>query len=287
MIRPHPVYLDVDITVPLPYFRKPIIAMNFENILLEELEPGIFLLTINRPKVFNALNQATVAEIKKARDLLEQNTEARVLLLTGAGSKAFVAGADIKEMHNMSGIQGRDFSQEGLRVFRSLETLPIPVIAVVNGYCLGGGCELAMSCDWIIASDNAFFGQPEVNLGITPGFGGTQRLPRLVGRGRTMEMTMTGRQIPAEEARDWGLVNHVYSSGELMEKALETARDIIKKGPVALELTKDTILRGQDMDLDNACSLESKAFGLSFSTEDQKEGMTAFMEKRSPKFNGN
>ena len=261
--------------------------MNFENILLEELEPGIFLLTINRPKVFNALNQATVAEIKKARDLLEQNSKARVLLLTGAGSKAFVAGADIKEMHNMSGIQGRDFSQEGLRVFRSLETLPIPVIAVVNGYCLGGGCELAMSCDWIIASDNAFFGQPEVNLGITPGFGGTQRLPRLVGRGRTMEMTMTGRQIPAEEARDWGLVNHVYSSGELMEKALETARDIIKKGPVALELTKDTILRGQDMDLDNACSLESKAFGLSFSTEDQKEGMTAFMEKRSPKFNGN
>ncbi|MCP4288384.1 MAG: enoyl-CoA hydratase/isomerase family protein [Gammaproteobacteria bacterium] len=260
--------------------------MIFENILLDELEPGIFLLTINRPKVFNALNQATVAEIKRARDLLEANPEARVLLLTGSGSKAFVAGADIKEMHNMSGIQGRDFSQEGLKVFRSLETLPIPVIAVVNGYCLGGGCELAMSCDWIIASDNAFFGQPEVNLGVTPGFGGTQRLPRLVGRGRTMEMTMTGRQISAEEARDWGLVNHVYNSGELMEKALETARDIIKKGPVALELTKDTILRGQDMDLDNACALESKAFGLSFSTEDQKEGMTAFMEKRTANFHG-
>lgn len=260
--------------------------MNFENILLEELEPGIFLLTINRPKVFNALNQATVAEIRRARDLLEANPKARVLLLTGAGSKSFVAGADIKEMHNMSGIQGRDFSQEGLRVFRSLETLPIPVIAVVNGYCLGGGCELAMSCDWIIASENAFFGQPEVNLGITPGFGGTQRLPRLIGRGRTMELTMTGRQISAEEAKDWGLVNHVYKPGELMEKALQTARDIIKKGPVALELTKDTILRGQDMDLDNACALESKAFGLSFSTEDQKEGMAAFMEKRSPEFHG-
>lgn len=260
--------------------------MNFENILLEELEPGIFLLTINRPKVFNALNQATVAEIRRARDLLEANPKARVLLLTGAGSKSFVAGADIKEMHNMSGIQGRDFSQEGLRVFRSLETLPIPVIAVVNGYCLGGGCELAMSCDWIIASENAFFGQPEVNLGITPGFGGTQRLPRLIGRGRTMELTMTGRQISAEEAKDWGLVNHVYKPGELMEKALQIARDIIKKGPVALELTKDTILRGQDMDLDNACALESKAFGLSFSTEDQKEGMAAFMEKRSPEFHG-
>ena len=260
--------------------------MNFENILLEELEPGIFLLTINRPKVFNALNQATVAEIRRARDLLEANPKARVLLLTGAGSKSFVAGADIKERQNMSGIQGRDFSQEGLRVFRSLETLPIPVIAVVNGYCLGGGCELAMSCDWIIASENAFFGQPEVNLGITPGFGGTQRLPRLIGRGRTMELTMTGRQISAEEAKDWGLVNHVYKPGELMEKALQTARDIIKKGPVALELTKDTILRGQDMDLDNACALESKAFGLSFSTEDQKEGMAAFMEKRSPEFHG-
>jgi len=260
--------------------------MIFDNILLEELEPGIFLLTINRPQVFNALNQATVAEIKKARDLLEQNADARVLLLTGAGSKAFAAGADIKEMQHMSGIQGRDFSQEGLRVFRSLETLPIPVIAVVNGYCLGGGCELAMSCDWIIASDNAVFGQPEVNLGVTPGFGGTQRLPRLVGRGRTMEMTMTGRHVSAQEAKEWGLVVHVYKQGELMQKALETARDITKKGPVALELTKDTILRGQDMDLDNACALESKAFGLSFSTEDQKEGMTAFMEKRTAKFHG-
>lgn len=260
--------------------------MNFANIILEELEPGIFLLTINRPEVYNALNQATVADIKNARDQVEKNPDARVLLVTGAGSKAFVAGADIKEMHNMSGIQGRDFSLEGLRVFRSLETLPIPVIAVVNGYCLGGGCELAMSCDWIIASENAYFGQPEVNLGITPGFGGTQRLPRLIGRGRTMELTMTGRQISAEEAKEWGLVNHVYAQGELMQKALETARNIVKKGPVALELTKDTILRGQDMDLDNACALESKAFGLSFSTEDQKEGMTAFLEKRAAKFKG-
>ncbi|MCB1760258.1 MAG: enoyl-CoA hydratase/isomerase family protein [Gammaproteobacteria bacterium] len=260
--------------------------MDFENILLEELEPGIFLLTINRPKVFNALNRATVAEIKRARDLLDANPLARVLLLTGAGSKAFVAGADIKEMHNMSGIEGRDFSMDGLAVFRSLETLKIPVIAVVNGYCLGGGCELAMSCDWIIASDNAAFGQPEVNLGVTPGFGGSQRLPRLIGRGRTMELMMTGRQISAEEARDWGLVNHVYPSGELMEKALQTARDITSKGPVALELTKDTVLRGQDMDLDNACALESKAFGLTFSTLDQKEGMAAFMEKRKAEFVG-
>ncbi|MCB1763948.1 MAG: enoyl-CoA hydratase/isomerase family protein [Gammaproteobacteria bacterium] len=260
--------------------------MNFANIILEELEPGIFLLTINRPEVYNALNQATVADIKNARDQVEKNPDARVLLVTGAGSKAFVAGADIKEMHNMSGIQGRDFSLEGLRVFRSLETLPIPVIAVVNGYCLGGGCELAMSCDWIIASENAYFGQPEVNLGITPGFGGTQRLPRLIGRGRTMELTMTGRQISAEEAKEWGLVNHVYAQGELMQKALETARNIVKKGPVALELTKDTILRGQDMDLDNACALESKAFGLSFSTDDQKEGMAAFLEKRAAVFHG-
>jgi enoyl-CoA hydratase len=260
--------------------------MEFENILLEELEEGIFLLTINRPKVFNALNRATVAEIKRARDLLDANPKARVLLLTGAGSKAFVAGADIKEMHDMSGMEGRDFSMDGLAVFRSLETLKIPVIAVVNGYCLGGGCELAMSCDWIIASDNAAFGQPEVNLGVTPGFGGSQRLPRLIGRGRTMELMMTGRQISADEARDWGLVNHVYPAGELMEKALDIARDITTKGPVALELTKDTVLRGQDMDLDNACALESKAFGLTFSTRDQKEGMTAFMEKRKAKFIG-
>ncbi len=258
--------------------------MDYENILLEEIEAGIWLLTVNRPRSFNALDSRTLKEIHRAALQIGDTGDARVLLLTGAGNKAFVAGADIAEMQSMSGIQGRDFSQIGMRAFRALELLPIPVIALVNGYCLGGGCELAMACDWILASDNAVFGQPEVNLGVTPGFGGSQRLPRLIGRARAMELLVTGRQLKATEALEWGLVNHVHPADRLRDEGLAMARTILEKGPIAVKLVKEAVQRGQDLDLDNGCTLESEVFGLCFSTEDQKEGMSAFLEKRSPTY---
>lgn len=258
--------------------------MSYQNILLEQVEDGIHLLTVNRPQAYNALNSATLQEIHAAAEEIAHNDSARVLIVTGAGDKAFVAGADIAEMQNMSALEGRRMAQLASRAMRRLELLRIPVIALVNGYCLGGGCELAMACDWIIASEKAVFGQPEVNLGITPGFGGTQRLQRLIGRARAMEMIVTGRHVKAEEALAWGLVNHLYPADQSMQQALESARLIIQKGPVAVGLAKQAVQRGQDLDLDNACLLESELFGLCFSTDDQKEGMSAFLEKRPPAF---
>ena len=260
--------------------------MSYESILLETPEDGIYLLTINRPKVLNALNSATIAEIDDAIRQVRGDAQARALLITGAGDKAFVAGADISEMQGMSALEAKDFGQRGLNVFRSLENLPVPVIAVVNGYALGGGCELAMSCDWILAAENAAFGQPEVNLGVPPGFGGTQRLLRLVGRGIAMEMLMTGRQVKAEEALRIGLATKVYPQEQLMAEALEVARIIKTKGPIAVRLAKEVVQRGQDLDLENACVLESEVFGLAFSTEDQREGMRAFLERRPAAFRG-
>jgi len=260
--------------------------MNYENIVLEEKEPGIYLLTLNRPKALNALNSALLEELGKVASSLATQASARVLLITGAGEKAFVAGADISEMQNFSPLQAREFSAKGIAVMRTLERLPIPVVALVNGYCLGGGCELAMSCDFILASHRAVFGQPEVNLGIPPGFGGTQRLARLVGRARALELIVTTRQVKADEAVQIGLANHVYPDTELLEKGLEIARSIASKGPVAVRLAKQAVQRGQDLDLDNACALESELFGLSFSSDDQKEGMAAFLAKRPAKFVG-
>lgn len=260
--------------------------MAFENILLETPEQGVYLLTVNRPKALNALNPATIAEIGQAVAQVAADPGARVLLVTGAGDKAFVAGADISAMQNFSAVEAKEFSLQGLRVFRSLENLPVPVIAVVNGYCLGGGCELAMSCDWILASDKALFGQPEVNLGVTPGFGGTQRLTRLVGRALALELITTARNLKADEALAVGLATHVYPTEALREEAFKMARAIASKGPVAIRLAKETIQRGQDLDLDNACVLESDAFALCFTTGDQKEGMTAFLEKRKANFSG-
>ncbi len=258
--------------------------MEYENILLEEVETGIFKLTINRPRSFNALNGATLDDIALALDVIAKNEQARVLLVTGAGEKAFIAGADISEMQSKSALEARLFGEKGQQTLRKIETLPIPTIAVVNGFALGGGCELAMSCDWIIASERAQFGQPEVNLGVTPGFGGSQRLPRLIGRAKAMEMVTTGRSLKAAEALEWGLANHVHPAEELMDKALDTARLIASKGPVAVRLTKESVQRGQDMDLDNACILEKELFALCFATEDQKEGMSAFLEKRKAEF---
>ena len=260
--------------------------MAYQNVILEQVEPGIYRLTVNRPKALNALNAATLDEIGAAALEVGADPGARALILTGAGDKAFVAGADIVEMRNMTAIEGREFSQRGMRAFRNLELLGVPAIAAVNGYCLGGGCELAMSCDWILASDRAVFGQPEVNLGVTPGFGGTQRLTRLVGKARAMELLTTGRNVKADEAVRIGLAVRVVPADQLMDEAMATARTIAAKGPVAVRLVKEAVQRGQDLDLDNACIFESEMFGLCFSTEDKAEGMGAFLEKRKPQWKG-
>lgn len=260
--------------------------MNYQNILLDRPDEGIYVLTVNRPRVLNALNSATIDEIGEALRETRQDPEARVLLVTGAGDKAFVAGADISQMREMSALQARAFSRRGMEVFRALENLPIPAIAAVNGYALGGGCELAMACDWIIAADNASFGQPELSLGVPPGFGGTQRLLRLVGRGPAMELLMTGRQVKADEALRLGLATQVYPRDRLMAEALSLAQVIKTKGPIALKLAKEAVQRGQDLDLDNACVLESELFALAFSSDDQREGMQAFLERRPAVFRG-
>jgi len=260
--------------------------MTYQNIILEHAEPGICVLTVNRPKALNALNAATLDELADAIARVAEDSAARVLLVTGAGDKAFVAGADISAMQTMSALEAHAFSEKGQRVMHALEALPIPVIALVNGYALGGGCELAMACDWILASERAVFGQPEVNLGIPPGFGGTQRLARLTGRARALELVTTGRQVKADEALAIGLVNQLMPAEQLMGKGLETARLLASKAPVAIRACKQAVQRGLDLDLANGCVLETNLFAVAFGTADRKEGMTAFLEKRSPKFEG-
>lgn len=260
--------------------------MSYQNILFEQPEPGIHLLTVNRPKALNALNSDTLAEIGRAIDAVAADPASRVLLVTGAGDRAFVAGADISQMQAFTPLDAKRFSALGQDTFRKIELLPVPAIALVNGYALGGGCELAMACDFIFASERASFGQPEVNLGVIAGFGGTQRLPRLVGRAMAMELLVTGRQVKADEALRIGLANAVLPAADLVAHGLATARLIASKGPVAVRLTKQAVQRGQDMDLANACGLEPDLFGLCCSTDDQKEGMRAFLEKRPAKFQG-
>ena len=260
--------------------------MNYQNILLEQPEAGIYLLTLNRPKALNALNAATLDEIGSAVKTVAADDRARVLLVTGAGDKAFVAGADIAEMKDATIEQGRAISERGMNVMYALEALTVPVIALVNGYALGGGCELALACDWILASDNAAFGQPEVNLGIPPGFGGTQRLPRRIGPARALELLTTARQVKAQEAAAIGLVNHVYPAAELRAKGLEAARLIAAKGPVAVRLVKQAVRRGGNLDLFTACALETDLFAQAFGTQDRNEGMAAFLEKRPARFTG-
>ena len=260
--------------------------MTLHNLLLEQPEPGIYLLTVNRPQALNALNAETLDELLQAAAQVAADPAARVLLVTGAGDKAFVAGADIGAMQRLTADQARAFSEKGMQVMRALETLPVPVIALVHGYALGGGCELAMACDWIIATDRAVFGQPEVSLGIPPGFGGTQRLARLVGRARALELITTGRQFRADEALAIGLVSRVVPAAELRGKGLETARTIAAQGPVAVRLAKQAVYRGLELDLANACAYETGAFAQAFTTADQQEGMRAFLEKRTAQFSG-
>jgi enoyl-CoA hydratase len=258
----------------------------YQNVTLATPDAGIYLLTINRPKSLNALNADTLDEIAAAVAQVGADSGARALLVTGAGEKSFVAGADISQMQDFDSAQAQAFSERGNRTFRAFETLAVPAVALVNGYALGGGCELAMACDWIVASERAMFGQPEVNLGVVAGFGGTQRLTRLVGRAMAMDLLVTGRMIKADEALRIGLVNQVVPPDQLLEKGIEIARTIASKGPVAVRLTKQIVQRGQDLDLVNACQQEAYAFGLCCATEDQKEGMKAFLEKRPARFTG-
>jgi enoyl-CoA hydratase len=255
--------------------------MTYQNLSLESAEGGqVAVLTVNRPKALNALNAETLGELMQALAQVADDKAARVLLITGGGDKAFIAGADIAAMQAMSALEAQAFSEKGQRVMQAIEALPIPVIALVNGYALGGGC------DWIIAAERAVFGQPEVNLGIPPGFGGTQRLARLIGRARALELVTTGRQVKPPEALRIGLVNEVVADTQLMEKGLEMARMIAAKAPVAVRVAKQAVQRGLDLDLANGCVLETALFAFAFGTADRKEGMTAFLAKRAPKFEG-
>lgn len=261
--------------------------MVYQNLILEHTEEGkVAVLTVNRPKALNALNAQTLDELAHALGRIAEDKEARAVLITGGGDKAFVAGADIAAMQSMSPIEAQAFAEKGQHVMQLIEAQSVPVIALVNGYALGGGCELALACDWIIASERAVFGQPEVNLGIPPGFGGTQRLARIVGRARALELITTGRQVKADEALKIGLVNEVVAQSELMNKGLEQARLIASKAPVAVRVSKQAIQRGLDVDLANGCVLEASLFAYAFGTADRTEGMTAFLGKRPAKFEG-
>ena len=257
--------------------------MEYEFLKVEHLD-GITVLKISAPKSLNALNSTILKELGDFIGHVDAKT--RVLIITGDGEKSFVAGADISEMAHLDEPQGFEFGKLGAQVFRAIETLPIPVIAAVNGFALGGGCELAMACDIRIASSKAKFGQPEVGLGIIPGFSGTYRLPKLIGQGYAKEMIYTGKVIRADEALRIGLVNAVYEPEELMDKAKEMAAMMLKNAPVAISLAKQSINEGYDLDADDAIGLENRLFGKCFATKDQKEGMDAFLNKRKAEFKG-
>lgn len=245
---------------------------------------GVVRLTINRPQALNALNSQVLTALEKELTELEAHPSLRAVLITGAGEKSFVAGADITEMREKTPEEARAFAGQALRTIKRLETLPVPVVALVNGFCLGGGCELALACDWAVASDNAIFGQPEVLLGVIPGFGGTQRLPRRVGPAMALDLCATGRKIDATEALRIGLVNRVMPQAELEAYADELTKQLMGNGPRAVRGAKQAIHDGMDQDLDSALSLETSLFALCFASEEQTEGMSAFVEKRKPSF---
>ena len=250
--------------------------------ILYEVNGAVGTITINREKALNALNSQVLDELNETLDAVDLNT-VRCLILTGAGQKSFVAGADIGEMSTLTKAEGEAFGKKGNDVFRKLETFPIPVIAAVNGFALGGGCEISMSCDIRICSDNAVFGQPEVGLGITPGFGGTQRLARLVSPGMAKQLIYTARNIKADEAYRIGLVNAVYTQEELLPAAQKMAAGIAKNAPIAVRNCKKAINEGLQVDMDQAVVIEEKLFGDCFETEDQKYGMAFFLDKNIEK----
>ena len=253
--------------------------MSFVNV---DLQGAVAVLTIDRPKALNALNPEVLADLKAAFEGIDQNA-VRCVVLTGAGDKSFVAGADIGSMSTMTKAEGEAFGKLGNDIFLAIESFPLPVIAAVNGFALGGGCELAMSCDIRICSDNAMFGQPEVGLGITPGFGGTQRLPRLVGMGMAKQLLYTARNIDAAEALRIGLVNAVIPQAELLDAALKMAGQIAKNAPIAVRACKKAVNEGMQVSIDKAVEIEEKLFGGCFETHDQVEGMACFLSREKPK----
>ena len=250
------------------------------------VEDGLAILAFNRPKALNALNAETISQLETALNEIEAEPTVHVLLLTGGGDKAFVAGADIRELKTCDGDQGRQASERGQKIFRRLEQSRLIVIAGVNGFALGGGMELSLACDFRIASENAVFGLPEVGLGIIPGYGGTQRLPRLIGRGLAMELIVTGRKIDANTARKIGLVNRVVPQQDLLSTCRSIAREILAQGPLAVAAAKRALTLGTETDIDSGLQFEAAEFGKLCSTADMAEGMTAFLEKRTPAFKG-
>ncbi|MDO9565821.1 MAG: enoyl-CoA hydratase-related protein [Candidatus Desulfaltia sp.] len=259
--------------------------MEYKNIVFE-VKDGIAIITFNRPEVLNALNDNLLNELSHALDKIAENKDIRVLIITGAGEKSFVAGADIKEIATFDALDAKSFAQTGQSTINRFQELPIPVIAAVNGFALGGGCEIALACDFIYASENALFGLPEVNLGLIPGMGGTQRLPRLIGKNMAKEMIFTGKIIPAAEAEKIGIVNRVCSQKSLMEETIKVAGVIASKGKVSIRAAKQAIDIGANVDLYSGCKIEIDAFALCMASEDAKEGTIAFIEKREANFKG-
>lgn len=256
-----------------------------DYIILEK-DKAMAIITISREKALNALNSQVMDELSQAIDVVKADKDIRALIITGAG-RAFVAGADIGVQSVFDVREGRQWGRRGSAVFREIELLQIPTIAAVGGFALGGGCELALSCDMIVADEKAKFGQPEVSLGITPGFSGTQRLPRRIGTAKAKEMIFTGRMIDAYEADRIGLINKIAEPGKLMDEAKALAESCIKNAPAALRYAKACIDRGMQTDIDTGIAIENELFAMCFATEDQKEGMKAFLEKRKPVFNDN
>jgi len=259
--------------------------MNYENILFE-IHDRVGVLTFNRPKALNALSASTLDEVADVIESVSRNDSIRVLILTGAGDRAFVAGADINEFTTLNPLSGRLFAEKGQDVFFQIERLPKPVIACVNGFALGGGCEIAMACDFIYASEKARFGQPEVNLGLIPGFGGTQRLSRLVGRAKAKELCMTGEMIDAQQGIALGLVAKIFPAEQLFDETMKVARALALRSAGVLRSVKKVVDGGVDLDLRSGCALEAEAFGVCFGSEDMREGVSAFLEKRKPDFQG-
>ena len=262
--------------------------MAFDNLVLERDGPGshVAVVTINRPNVLNALNSQTVDELRRVMLELQRDEEVRAIVLTGAGEKSFVAGADINELAVQTPTGGREHALAGQHVFDVIENLGKPVIAAINGFALGGGCELAMACTLRIAADSARIGQPEINLGLIPGYAGTQRLPRLVGKGKAMEMILTGAPIGADEALRIGLVNRVVPAANLMTEARSLAAQLAASAPVAIRYIINAVNKGMEMAFAEACQYEATLFGLVASTDDMREGTKAFLEKRKPQFKG-
>jgi len=259
--------------------------MNFENIILEK-KTGIAYLTVNRPKVLNALNMATMEELRTAFHDIKNDAAIRVVIFTGAGEKAFIAGADIAELAKHDAVSGKQYTQRGQSVLNLIENLGKPVIACIHGFALGGGCEIAMACTMRLASENAKLGQPEVKLGIIPGYGGTQRLPRLVGKGIAMQMVLGGEMITAQEAQRIGLVNEIVPAAELIPRAESIAAKIMANAPLAVQYAMEAVNKGMDMTLAEGLYLEAVLFGIACTTEDKAEGTKAFLEKRSAQFKG-